>query len=111
MAGRRQKWVYRIEPSLFPPDFSKRLESFREAAGLSSRGLARLLRVDNRTLRRWRRGTTPGPGHLVALFDIAAGMGMLHILLPSVMVAPLTHESDTAQRRSAEIYIQATYGS
>ncbi len=81
---RRQKWVYRIEPSEFPPDFAERLERFREAAGLTSRGLARLLRVDNRTLRRWRRkGTRPDPGHLVALFDVAAGMGLLHILLPA----------------------------
>ncbi len=85
MAGCRQRWVYRIEPSRFPPDFPERLESFRESAGLSSRGLARLLRVDNRTLRRWRRGTTPDPGRLVALFDLAAGLGLLHILLPSVM--------------------------
>ena len=82
---RRQKWVYRIEPSQFPPDFPERLERFREAAGLTSRGLARLLRVDNRTLRRWRRkGTRPDPGHLVALFGLAAGMGLLHILLPEI---------------------------
>ncbi len=91
MAGRRQRWVYRIEPSRFPPDFPGRLESFGQAAGLSSRGLARPLRVDNRTLMRWRRGTTPDPGHLVALFDLAAGLGLLHILLPSVMGAPGRH--------------------
>ena len=52
-----------------------------EAAELSSRGLARLLRVDNRMLRRWRKGTQPDPGHLVALFTLAAEMGLLHILL------------------------------
>ena len=84
MAGRRQQWVYRIEPSRFPSDFPERLESFREAAGLSSRALARLLKVDNRMLRRWRKGTTPDAGHLVALFDLAARMGLIHILLPSV---------------------------
>ena len=61
---RRQRWVYRIEPSRFPPDFPERLERFMEAAELSSRGLARLLRVDNRMLRRWRKGTQPDPGHL-----------------------------------------------
>ena len=55
-----------------------------EAAGLSSRGLARLLRVDNRMLRRWRKGTKPDPGHLVAVFNLAAEMGLLHILLPVV---------------------------
>ena len=81
---RRQRWVYRIEPSRFPSDFPERLERFMEAAELSSRGLARLLRVDNRMLRRWRKnGTQPDPGHLVALFTLAAEMGLLHILLPA----------------------------
>ena len=88
MAGRRQQWVYRIEPSRFPTDFPERLESFMEVAGLSSRALARLLRVDNRMLRRWRKGTAPDPGHLVSLFDLAAQMGLLHILLPSAMEGP-----------------------
>ena len=55
-----------------------------EAAELSSRGLARLLRVDNRMLRRWRKGTQPDPGHLVALFTLAAEIGLLHLLLPAV---------------------------
>ena len=86
MAGRRQQWVYRIEPSRFPADFPELLERFREAAGISSRGLARRLRVDNRMLRRWRKGTQPDPGHLVALFNLAATMDLLHILLPAVNV-------------------------
>ena len=86
--ARRQQLVYRIEPSRFPPDFPERLESFREAAGLSSRGLARMLRVDNRLLRRWRKGTQPDSGHLIALFSLAADMGLLHILLSG-----LTHET------------------
>ena len=55
-----------------------------EAAELSSRGLARLLHVDNRMLRRWRKGTQPDPGHLVTLFTLAAETGLLHILLPAV---------------------------
>ena len=67
----------------FPSDFSERLERLREAARLSSRALARLLSVDNRMLRRWRKGTQPDPGHLVALFTLAIEMG-LHILLPAV---------------------------
>ena len=81
---RRQQHVYHIKPSRFPPEFPDRLERFMEAADLSSRGLARLLHVDNRMLRRWRKGTQPDLGHLVALFNIAAGMGLLHILLPAV---------------------------
>ena len=34
-------------------------------------------------LRRWRKGTQPDPGHLVALFNLAAEMRLLHILLPA----------------------------
>ena len=44
----------------------------------------RRLRVDNRMLRRWRKGTQPDPGHLVALFTLAAEIGLLHLLLPAV---------------------------
>ena len=82
--GRRQEWVYHVEPEEFPQDFPARLEAFVEAAGLSWRGLARLLKVNARIVRRWRAGAKPGSGHLVNLFDLAAGMGLLHILLPSV---------------------------
>ena len=82
---RRQQFVYHIEPSRFPPDFPERLESFMKAADLSSRALARMLRVDNRMLRRWRhKGTQPDSGHLIDLLNLAAERGLLHILLPSV---------------------------
>ena len=82
--GRRQQWVYHVEPSQFPPDFPERLERFREAAGLSWRGLARLLRMRARNVWRWRSGTQPDAGHLYALFSLAAEMGLLHHLLPTV---------------------------
>ena len=82
--GRRQEWVYHVEPEEFPQDFPARLEAFVEAAGLSWRGLARRLKVNARLVRRWRAGAKPGSGHLVYLFDLAAGMGLLHHLLPSV---------------------------
>ena len=78
----RQQWVYRLEPSRFPEDFPQRLERFKEASGLSWRGLARELRVDIRQLKRWRKGTRPDPGNVVALFGLAARMGLLHLLLP-----------------------------
>ena len=81
--GRRQQWVYRVEPSQFPLDFPERLERFMTAGGFTSGGLARRLRVNNRMLRRWRRGTKPDPGHLVNLFSLAAEMGLLHLLLPA----------------------------
>lgn len=80
--GRRQQWVYHIEPEEFPPDFPDRLDAFRQAAGLSWRGLARRLKVNARTVRRWKSGATPGSGHLVSLFSLAAGLGLLNLLLP-----------------------------
>ena len=80
--GRRRQWVYHIEPEEFPPDFPDRLDAFRQAAGLSWRGLARELKVNSRLVYRWKAGTVPGSGHLVSLFVLAAGMGLLHLLLP-----------------------------
>ena len=82
--SRTQQHVYHVEPSRFPPDFPERLERFREAAGLSWRGLARCLRVSARCVWRWKAGTKPDPGHLISLFNLAAEMGLLHILLPAV---------------------------
>ena len=82
--GRRQQWVYHVEPEEFPQDFPQRLEVFRDAAGLTWRGLARQLKVNVRIVWRWKAGARPGPGHLVSLFGLAAGMGLLHLLLPEV---------------------------
>jgi len=78
----RQRWVYRIEPCHFPEDFPQRLVRFKEAAGFSWRGLARELRVDIRLIKRWRNGVKPDSAHLVALFSLAAHLGLLHLLLP-----------------------------
>ncbi|MDE2837215.1 MAG: hypothetical protein OXL97_06860 [Chloroflexota bacterium] len=93
--SRRQQWVYRVEPSRFPEDFPQRLERFMKAGGFTSRGLARRLRVNNRMLRRWRRGVRPDPGHLFSLFTVAEEMGLLHILLHG------TEEPDETERRVA----------
>ena len=82
--GRRQQWVYNIEPEEFPADFPQRLDAFRQAAGFSWRGLSRQLKVNSRTVRRWKAGAAPGSGHLVALFAMAAGLRLLHLLLPEV---------------------------
>lgn len=82
--SRRQRWVYHIEPEEFPPDFPQRLDAFRRAAGLSWRGLARLLKISARQVFRWKAGAAPGSGHLVSLFTLAAGMGLLHLLLSEV---------------------------
>jgi len=81
--SRRQQWVYRVEPSPFPEDFPQQLKLFRKAGGFTSRGLARRLRVGVRCVWRWNAGRKPDAGHLVALFNLAAEMGLLHILLPA----------------------------
>ena len=81
--GRQQELVYHVVREEFPQDFPERLEAFVEDAGLSWRGLARCLKVNARIVRRWRGGAKPGSGHLVNLFDLAAEMGLLQILLPS----------------------------
>ena len=82
--SRRQQWVYHIEPEEFPPDFPQRLDAFRQAAGFSWRGLARRLKISARQVFRWKAGAAPGSGHLVSLFGLAAGMGLLHLLLPEM---------------------------
>ena len=83
----RQQMVYRVEPAPFPEDFAERLEAFRVAAGLSRRELARRLHADVRLLKRWNNGTRPDSANLLALFVLAAGMGLLHLLLPEASQA------------------------
>ena len=99
--------VYRVEPACFPEDFPERLEAFRVAAGLSRRELARQLRADVRLLKRWKNGTRPDSANLLALFGLASGMGLLHLLLPEsgtresendgVMSAKTTFECNKAR--------------
>ena len=79
--GRLQQCVYRVEPTPFPADFPDRLDRLRQAAGLSWRGLARQLRLNVRSLQRWRNGARPDAAHLFALFELAAELGLLHLML------------------------------
>lgn len=79
--GRRQQWVYAVQPAEWPADFPERLMRFKDAAGLSWRGLARMQRVNARTVRRWRAGTMPSSGHLLCLLESAARLGLLHLLM------------------------------
>ena len=90
--GRRQQHLYRTEPARFPPDFAARLAEFCDVAGLSWRELARLLRVNVRTVHRWRKGAKPDAGHLMALLELAAGLDSLSLLLP------IAAERQTASR-------------
>ena len=80
--GRRQQWVYAVEPAGWPADFPERLMRFKDAAGVSWRGLARMQRVNARTVRRWRAGTIPSSGHLLSLLESAARLDLLHLLMP-----------------------------
>ncbi len=82
--GRRQQHVYRLESPQFPEDFPERLDEFRRAAGLSWRELARRLRVNVRSVHRWRHGAKPDAAHLVSLLELAADQDLLDVLLPSV---------------------------
>ncbi|MCY4616966.1 MAG: helix-turn-helix transcriptional regulator [Chloroflexi bacterium] len=84
MAG-RQRRQYRTEPSQFPTGFADKLAEFRAAAGLSWRELARLLRVNVRTVHRWRNGAKPDAGHLLSLLELAADRHLLHILAPNLV--------------------------
>ena len=99
--GRRQQYVYRIEPEVFPGDFPARLDRFRQAAGFTWRGLARELKVNARTVRRWRAGTRVGSGHLVSLFALAARLGLLHYLLPEAGASVAAAGPDAESRGCA----------
>ena len=78
-----QQWVYRLEPPTLPEEFPQRLERFKVVSGLSWRALARELCVDIRLVKRWRKGSRPDSANLIALFSLAAEMGLLHLLLPA----------------------------
>lgn len=86
----RQRHVYHVEPGQFPEDFPGRLDRLRQAAGLSWREMARRLKINDRTVRRWRLGAQPNSAHLYSLLNFAAGEGLLHVLLPAVGIPQRT---------------------
>ena len=59
---------------------------FEAKTGFSWRGLARELCIDIRLVKRWRNGSRPDSANLIALFSLAARMGLLHLLLPEAGV-------------------------
>ena len=77
----RQRIHHTRETYEVPEDFPQRLEAFRQAAGLSRRELPRQLRTNARILKRWKNETRPDSANLLALFILAAGLGLLHLLL------------------------------
>ena len=60
-------------------DFAKALEDFQEASGLTWAEIARLLGTSVVNLWRWRQGVLPNIHHLLALQDLADGMGLGHL--------------------------------
>ena len=92
--GRLQQCVYRVEPAVFPADFANRVERFRDAARLSWRALARELRLNVRSVHRWRTGARPDAGHLFALFSLAAELGLIQ--RPATRSRELVEERFTA---------------
>ena len=75
--------------TFLPDDFSRRLEWFKEASGLTWDGLAGCLGVDPRQLQRWRDGTKPSGDGLCALIKLASRIpGGLYILLDIHDVLP-----------------------
>ena len=80
---RRQHTVY-----VLTGDFAQGLEAFKEAAGLPWAEIARLLGTSVLNLWRWRkRGVQPNMHHLLALQELADGMGLGH-LLPTARARP-----------------------
>ena len=65
---------------VFPDDFPKRLEWFKEESGLSWAELARRLATSALNLRRWKdKGVRPHWRHLMALLELAEELGLGHI--------------------------------
>lgn len=80
---RRQNTVY-----VLTGDFAQGLEAFKEASGLPWAEIARLLGTSVLNLWRWRKqGVQPNMRHLLALQELADGMGLGH-LLPSARAQP-----------------------
>ena len=76
----RQRLTHRRTVHVFPEDFAEGLERIREASGLSWNELARRLGTNPLTLRRWRGGVRPNAHHLFALMNVAADLGLSHLL-------------------------------
>ena len=70
----------RRTPHVLTGDFAQALEDFKEASGLTWAEIARLLGTSVVNLWRWRQGVVPNTHHLLALQDLADGMGLGHLL-------------------------------
>ena len=60
-------------------DFAEALEDFQKASSLTWAEIARRLGTSVVNLWRWRQGVVPNTHHLLALQDLADGMGLGHL--------------------------------
>ena len=60
------------ESGVLPEDFVERLDRLRRAAGLTWTGLADALGVDRKQVLRWKEGTEPCGGAMLAIIRLAA---------------------------------------
>ena len=75
-----------VRPDAFPGDFPQALERFKEASGMTWDEIAWLLGTTTATLWRWRNaGIRPNTHYLLAIQDLAEGVGLGH-LLPTIRV-------------------------
>ena len=79
MARKRVKRGRRT-PHILTGHFAQALEDFQKASGLTWAEIARLLGTSVVNLWRWRQGVLPNTHHLLALQDLADGMGLGHLL-------------------------------
>ncbi len=76
----RQHTNYPRVTYVLPDDFAQCLERFKQAAGLSSSELARLIGTTPLTVRRWGTGVRPSYRNLMALLDLADRKGLGDLL-------------------------------
>ena len=78
----RQRTYYSRRTYDFPGDFPERLERFKRESGLAWAEIDRRLGVHPQTTRRWRKGLArPSTRHMMALLDLAGGLGLTHLLI------------------------------
>lgn len=78
-------------------DFATALEDFQESSGLTWAEIARRLHTRVVNLWRWRQGVQPNIHHLLALQNLADGMGLGH-LLPMVRARRDLEQGEAANR-------------
>ena len=76
----RQRTDYYRTTYDFPNDFTERLKRFKRESGLSWSEIARRIGTYCHTVFRWVNGTNrPNTEHMMALLELAEGLGLAHI--------------------------------